>query len=408
MTNAGGALEGIRILDLSRVLAGPSCTQLLGDLGADVLKVERPDVGDETRTWGPPYLKDASGGDTTESAYYLCCNRNKRSVTIDMARPEGAALIQRLAAKSDVLIENFKVGGLAKFGLAYDDLRPELPRLVYCSITGFGQTGPYAQRPGYDLVVQGMGGLISMTGEPDGPPVKVPIAVNDVMTGLNAAIAILAALRHRDRTGKGQHIDLALLDVQVGWLFNQGANYLVGGVVPKRLGTAHPNTVPYQAFEAMDGWVVCGANNDEQFKRFAAIIGRQELGTEARFLTNAARLQNRAALVAIVTDALKTRSSSYWVEAFEKASLPCCPVNTLDQVFADPHVEERAMRISMPHPLAAGRHVDLIGSPIKLSDTPVSYRRSPPTLGEQTDEVLQEVLGIDAGDRAALRKASII
>jgi crotonobetainyl-CoA:carnitine CoA-transferase CaiB-like acyl-CoA transferase len=408
MTNAGGALEGIRILDLSRVLAGPSCTQLLGDLGADVLKVERPDVGDETRTWGPPYLKDASGGDTTESAYYLCCNRNKRSVTIDMARPEGAALIKRLAAKSDVLIENFKVGGLAKFGLAYDDLRPELPRLVYCSITGFGQTGPYAQRPGYDLVVQGIGGLISMTGEPDGPPVKVPIAVNDVMTGLNAAIAILAALRHRDRTGKGQHIDLALLDVQVGWLFNQGANYLVGGVVPKRLGTAHPNTVPYQAFEAMDGWVVCGANNDEQFKRFAAIIGRQELGTEARFLTNAARLQNRAALVAIVTDALKTRSSSYWVEAFEKASLPCCPVNTLDQVFADPHVEERAMRISMPHPLAAGRHVDLIGSPIKLSDTPVSYRRSPPTLGEQTDEVLQEVLGLDAGDRAALRKTSII
>jgi crotonobetainyl-CoA:carnitine CoA-transferase CaiB-like acyl-CoA transferase len=408
MTNAGGALEGIRILDLSRVLAGPSCTQLLGDLGADVLKVERPDVGDETRTWGPPYLKDASGGDTTESAYYLCCNRNKRSVTIDMARPEGAALIKRLAAKSDVLIENFKVGGLAKFGLAYDDLRPELPRLVYCSITGFGQTGPYAQRPGYDLVVQGIGGLISMTGEPDGPPVKVPIAVNDVMTGLNAAIAILAALRHRDRTGKGQHIDLALLDVQVGWLFNQGANYLVGGVVPKRLGTAHPNTVPYQAFEAMDGWVVCGANNDEQFKRFAAIIGRQELGTEARFLTNAARLQNRAALVAIVTDALKTRSSSYWVEAFEEASLPCCPVNTLDQVFADPHVEERAMRISMPHPLAAGLHVDLIGSPIKLSDTPVSYRRSPPTLGEQTDEVLQEVLGLDAGDRAALRKTSII
>jgi crotonobetainyl-CoA:carnitine CoA-transferase CaiB-like acyl-CoA transferase len=259
MTKPGGALEGIRILDLSRVLAGPSCTQLLGDLGADVLKVERPDVGDETRTWGPPYLKDASGGDTTESAYYLCCNRNKRSVTIDMARPEGAALIKRLAAKSDVLIENFKVGGLAKFGLAYDDLRTELPRLVYCSITGFGQTGHYAQRPGYDLVVQGMGGLISMTGQPDGPPVKVPIAVNDVMTGLNAAIAILAALRHRDRTGKGQHIDLALLDVQVGWLFNQGANYLVGGVVPKRLGTAHPNTVPYQAFETMDGWVVCGA-----------------------------------------------------------------------------------------------------------------------------------------------------
>jgi crotonobetainyl-CoA:carnitine CoA-transferase CaiB-like acyl-CoA transferase len=408
MTNVGGALDGIRILDLSRVLAGPSCTQLLGDLGADVLKVERPGVGDETRTWGPPYLKDSSGGDTTESAYYLCCNRNKRSVTIDLGHPEGAALIKRLAAKSDVLIENFKVGGLAKFGLGYDDLKIDQPRLVYCSITGFGQTGPYAQRPGYDLVVQGMGGLISMTGEPDGPPVKVPIAVNDVMTGLNAAIAILAALRHRDQTGKGQHIDLALLDVQVGWLFNQGANYLVGGVIPKRLGTAHPNTVPYQAFETMDGWVVCGANNDDQFKRFATIIGRQELSGDNRFLTNAARLENRTALVPIITDLLKSRSSAYWVDAFEKASLPCCPVNTLDQVFADPHVEERGMRISMPHPLAPDRHVDLIGSPIRLSDTPATYRRSPPILGEQTDEVLQEVLGLDANDRAALRKASII
>lgn len=408
MTELAGALEGIRILDLSRVLAGPSCTQLLGDLGADVLKVERPGVGDETRTWGPPYLKDSAGSDTTESAYYLCCNRNKRSVTIDMGRPEGAALIKRLAAKSDVLIENFKVGGLAKFGLGYEDLKAEFPRLVYCSITGFGQTGPYAPRPGYDLVVQGMGGLISMTGEPDGPPVKVPIAVNDVMTGLNAAIAILAALRHRERTGMGQHIDLALLDVQVGWLFNQGANYLIGGVVPKRLGTAHPNTVPYQAFETMDGWVVCGANNDGQFKRFASIIGRPELGTDNRFLTNAARLENRGALVAIITDLLKTRSSAYWVGAFETASLPCCPVNTLDQVFADPHVEERGMRISMSHPFSPNKQVDLIGNPIKLSDTPTSYRRSPPVLGEQTDEVLQEVLGLDANDRAALRKASII
>lgn len=408
MTDAPGALDGIRILDLSRVLAGPSCTQLLGDLGADVLKVERPGVGDETRTWGPPYLKDASGGDTTESAYYLCCNRNKRSVTIDMGRPEGAALIKRLAAKSDVVIENFKVGGLAKFGLGYDDLKSELPRLVYCSITGFGQTGPYAQRPGYDLVVQGMGGLISMTGEPDGPPVKVPIAVNDVMTGLNAAIAILAALRHRDRTGKGQHIDLALLDVQIGWLFNQGANYLVGGVVPKRLGTAHPNTVPYQAFETKDGWVVCGANNDDQFRRFAAIIGKEELGADARFLTNAARLQNRAALVAMVTEAMKVKPSAHWVQAFEHASLPCCPVNTLDEVFADPNVEARAMRIPMRHPLAGDRHVDLIGNPIKLSETPASYRRTPPILGEQTDEVLAEVLGLDAGDRAALRKERII
>jgi crotonobetainyl-CoA:carnitine CoA-transferase CaiB-like acyl-CoA transferase len=401
-------LEGLRILDLSRVLAGPSCTQLLGDLGADVLKVERPGVGDETRTWGPPYVKDSRGAETTESAYYLSCNRNKRSVTIDMGRPEGAALIRRLAAKSDVLVENFKVGGLAKFGLGYADLRAELPRLIYCSITGFGQTGPYAQRPGYDLVVQGMGGLISMTGEADGPPVKVPIAVNDVMTGLNAAVAILSALRHRDRTGEGQHIDLALLDVQVGWLFNQGLNYLVGGVVPKRMGTAHPNTVPYQAFATADGWIVCGANNDEQFKRFAAIVGKGELGGDSRFATNSARLRNRDRLVAIVQEALQARPSIYWMGAFEKAQLPCCPVNTLDQVFSDPQVEQRGMRISMPHPLAAEGCIDLIGNPIKLSDTPATYRRAPPTLGEHTDAVLEEVLGLAASDCTALRTAGII
>lgn len=408
MAEGKGALDGIRILDLSRVLAGPSCTQLLGDLGADVLKVERPDVGDETRTWGPPYVKNAKGEDTTESAYYLCCNRNKRSVSIDMSRPEGAALIKSLAAKSDVLIENFKVGGLAKFGLGYGDLQSELPRLIYCSITGFGQTGPYAQRPGYDLVVQGMGGLISMTGEADGPPVKVPIAVNDVMTGLNAAVAILAALRHRDRTGEGQHIDLGLLDVQVGWLFNQGANYLVGGVVPKRLGTGHPNTVPYQAFETADGWIVCGANNDEQFKRFATIIGQAELAGDARFLTNSARVQHRGALVPLVQGALGKKTSSDWVGAFEAASLPCCPVNTLDQVFADPQIEEREMRISMAYSLAGQGRIDLIGNPIKLSKTPATYRRPPPTLGQQTDEVLEEVLDLGASVRSALRRARII
>jgi crotonobetainyl-CoA:carnitine CoA-transferase CaiB-like acyl-CoA transferase len=253
-----------------------------------------------------------------------------------------------------------------------------------------------------------MGGLISMTGEPDGPPVKVPIAVNDVMTGLNASVAILAALRHRDRTGEGQHIDLALLDAQVGWLFNQGANYLVGGHIPRRLGTAHPNTVPYQAFETADGWIVCGANNDEQFKRFAAVIGKPELGGDARFLTNALRLQNRAALVAPVTEALRTRTSTHWVDAFEKAKLPCCPVNTLDQVFDDPQVQQRAMRISMPYPLAAEGSVELIGNPIKLSETPPTYRRAPPTLGQQTDEVLEDVLGLGASDRAALREARII
>jgi crotonobetainyl-CoA:carnitine CoA-transferase CaiB-like acyl-CoA transferase len=408
MTHAAGALSGICVLDLSRVLAGPSCTQLLGDLGADVIKVERPHVGDETRTWGPPFLKDAQGTDTTESGYYLSCNRNKRSVSIDIGKPEGADLIKRLAGQADVLIENFKVGGLSRFGLGYDDLKNELPRLVYCSITGFGQTGPYADRPGYDLVVQGMGGLISMTGEPGRPPVKVPIAVNDVMTGLNAAVAILAALRHRDRTGRGQHIDLGLLDVQVGWLYNQGLNYLTGGIVPERLGTAHPNTVPYQAFETSDGWIVCGANNDEQFKRFAALIGRHELAADSRFSTNSARLANRAILVRVIEVAMKESPSLHWIGAFEKVNLPCCPVNTLDQVFADPQVEARQMRIAMQHPLASKGHVDLIGTPIKMSETPPSYRRHPPYLGENTDEVLEQLLGLDAGARNALKESRII
>jgi glutaryl-CoA transferase len=408
MTHAAGALDGIRVLDLSRVLAGPSCTQLLGDLGADIIKVERPRVGDETRTWGPPFVKDAQGSDTTESGYYLSCNRNKRSVGIDMGKPEGAALIRRLTAQVDVFIENFKVGGLSRFGLGYDDLKDEFPRLVYCSITGFGQTGPYAERPGYDLVVQGMGGLISMTGEPGRPPVKVPIAVNDVMTGLNAAVAILAALRHRDRTGRGQHIDLGLLDVQVGWLYNQGLNYLTGGMVPERLGTAHPNTVPYQAFESSDGWIVCGANNDDQFRRFAAVIGRRELAGDPLYSANSARLANRAKLVSVIEAALKTNTSGHWIEVFAEASLPCCPVNTLDQVFADPQVEARQMRIAMSHPLSGKGAVDLIGSPIKMSDTPPSYRHHPPYLGENTDEVLEELLGLDEGAKANLRASRII
>jgi crotonobetainyl-CoA:carnitine CoA-transferase CaiB-like acyl-CoA transferase len=403
-----GALSGIRILDLSRVLAGPSCTQLLGDLGADVIKVERPGVGDETRTWGPPFVKDASGADTTESGYYLSCNRNKRSVCIDMAKPEGAILIKRLVATSDVLVENFKVGGLARFGLSYENLNEEFPRLIYCSITGFGQTGPYAQRPGYDLVVQGMGGLISMTGEPGRAPVKVPIAVNDVMTGLNAAVGILTALRHRDQTGRGQHIDLGLLDVQVGWLFNQGLNYLTGGLIPERLGTAHPNSVPYQAFECSDGWIVCGANNDEQFKRFASLIDRPELAGDVLYATNSARLVNRASLIPIIAKLVKLNTMRHWIDAFEAASLPCCPVNTLDQVFADPQVEARQMRISMPHPLAGKGSIDLIGSPIRLSETPPSYRRHPPSLGENTDEVLEEVLGLDSSSRAKLRSAGVI
>lgn len=403
-----GALSGIRILDMSRVLAGPSCTQLLGDLGADVIKVERPGVGDETRTWGPPYVKDADGNETTEAGYYLSANRNKRSVTIDVAQPEGAALVKQLLGQCDVLIENFKVGGLAKYGLSYDDLKDEFPRLVYCSITGFGQTGPYAARPGYDMMAQGMGGLISMTGEPDRPPVKVPIAINDVMTGMYAAVGILAALRHRDATGKGQYIDLGLLDVQVGWLFNQGLNYLTGGGVPQRLGTAHPNTVPYQAFETADGFIILAANNDEQWRRFCDLAGRPDLIDDPQFAKNPDRVRNRDACSAIVADIVKQKPSRYWIEELEKVSVSCCPVYTLDEVFDDPGVKAREMQIAMDHPLAGSGQVDLIGSPLKMSETPADYRRPPPTLGQHTDEVLAEMLGLDDDARQALRDKKLI
>ena len=401
-------LTGIRILDLSRVLAGPSCTQLLGDLGAEVIKVERPGEGDETRAYGPPYVKDAEGKDTSESGYYLSCNRNKRSVTIDMSKPDGVALIKQLIAKSDVLIENFKVGGLRKFGLAYDQLKEEHPRLVYCSITGYGQTGPYATWPGYDMMAQGMGGLISMTGEPDRPPVKVPIAVNDIITGLYAAIGILAALRYRDSTGKGQHIDLGLLDVQVGWLYNQGLNYLTGGHIPQRMGTAHPNTVPYQVFETSDGWMILAANNDEQFKRFCTVAGRMDLLDDPRFATNPDRVRHRNQIVPVVQAILKEKSTKYWLRTLEEANVPCGPVNSVDQVFEDPQVLHRGMKIAMPHPLAGKGHVDLIGNPIKFSETPVHYQSAPPSLGEHTDKVLEEVLGLGDNVRQSLRAAGII
>ena len=405
---SGGSLAGIRVLDLSRVLAGPSCTQLLGDLGAEVIKVERPGVGDETRTWGPPYVKDGDGHDTTESGYYLCCNRNKRSIAVDFSKPEGAATIKQLVQRCDVLIENFKLGGLEKLGLGYDDLRRDQPRLVYCSITGYGQTGPYAARPGYDMVAQGIGGLISMTGEPDRPPVKVPIAVNDVMTGLYATIGILSALRHRDATGVGQHIDLGLLDVQVGWLYNQGLNYLTGGGIPQRLGTAHPNTVPYQVFETKDGWAIVAANNDGQFKRLCEAAGRPELSSDPRFATNSDRVRNRDKLVELVTEFLCTNTTAHWMDVLEKANVPCSPVNNVAEVFADPQVLARGMKIAMPHALSGSGTVDLIGCPLKLSETPVQYRRAPPTLGEHTEDVLREVLELPRAKIEALRAGGII
>ncbi len=403
-----GALSGIRILDMSRVLAGPSCTQLLGDLGADVIKVERPGVGDETRTWGPPYVKDAAGNETTEAGYYLSANRNKRSVTIDVAKPEGGRLIKRLLAECDVMIENFKVGGLAKYGLGYADLKDEFPGLVYCSITGFGQTGPYANRPGYDMMAQGMGGLISMTGEPDRAPVKVPIAINDVMTGMYASVGILAALRHRDATGQGQYIDLGLLDVQVGWLYNQGLNYLTGGTVPGRLGTAHPNSVPYQAFETADGFIILAANNDAQFERFCELAGREDLLADPRFKTNPDRVRNREACAEAVGAVIEQQSSRYWIEELEKVSVSCCPVYDMADVFADPGVRARDMQITMPYAPAGSGTVDLIASPLKMSATPPDYHRPPPTLGQHTDEVLEEILGLDPAEREKLRADGLI
>lgn len=408
MADAEGPLAGIRVLDLSRVLAGPVATQLLGDLGADVVKVERPRSGDDTRAWGPPYLKDAAGGDSSESAYFLSCNRNKRSLTIDLGKTEGQALVRELAARADVLIENFKVGDMARFGLAYADLAPLLPRLVYCSISGFGQTGPSAAQPGYDFLVQGMGGVMSITGEADGEPMKVGVAVADVVCGLYAAVAILAALRHRDETGQGQHIDLGLLDSQVAWLVNQGMNYLVSGTTPVRLGNAHPNIVPYQVFAASDGYVIIAVGNDAQFRRLAACVGMPGLADDEDYATNAARVRSRDRLVPILEALVRAKTRAHWLETLEGAGVPCGPVNDIGQVFADPQVIARQMRIAMAHPLAGAGGVDLIGNPLKLSVSPVGYRRPPPLLGQHTDEVLEEWLGLAADRRSALRAKKVL
>lgn len=408
MPEHAGPLEGIRILDMSRVLAGPSCCQLLGDLGADVIKVERPGVGDETRTWGPPFLQDEAGGDTTESAYYLCANRNKRSITVDVSKPDGAAVVKRLLAECDALIENFKVGGLARYGLGYDDLKADFPELVYCSITGYGQTGPYAPRPGYDMMAQGMGGIMSITGEADGPPVKVGVAINDVMSGMYTAVALLSALRHRDSSGRGQHIDVSLLDAQVGWLYNQGLNYLVGGETPGRLGTAHPNSAPYQAFPTSDGYIIIAANNDTQFKRFCEVADALALLDDPRFKTNPDRVRNRGELAAAVSDITRSRTIDDWIEALSAAGVGCAPINTIDRVFADPQVEHREMTIEMEHPLAGGTPVRLIGNPVKMSETPATYRLPPPTMGQHTREVLAELLDMSEDEQDALRSKGII
>lgn len=412
-------LTGIRVLDLSRVLAGPWCTQTLADLGADVIKVERPpgghgSGGDDTRGWGPPFLKDTEGADTTDAAYYLGTNRNKRSITVDIARPEGQALIRRMALKSDVFVENYKVGDLARYGLDFASLHAVNPRLVYCSVTGFGQTGPYRERAGYDYAIQGMGGLMSVTGPSraeiaddasGGGPQKVGVAVADLFTGMYAATAILAALRHRDATGQGQAIDMALLDTQVAMLANLGANYLTTGIAPQRVGNAHQNIVPYQVFEVADGHLILAVGNDGQFARFCDVAGRPDLARDPRYARNAGRVRERATLVPMLAALMKTRSRRAWLDALEMAKVPCGPINDLAEVFADPQVIARAMTVNMPHPKAGS--LRLVANPIKLSRTPVQYRLPPPLLGEHTLELLRE-LGLDDAEVTALRDAKAI
>ncbi|MDO8385716.1 MAG: CaiB/BaiF CoA-transferase family protein [Polaromonas sp.] len=388
-------LTGVRVLDLSRVLAGPWAGQLLADLGADVVKVEKPGAGDDTRAWGPPYLKDAGGRDTTEATYFLCANRNKRSVAIDIATPEGQAQVRALAQQADVLLENFKVGGLQRYGLDYASLKQANPRLVYCSITGFGQTGPYAARAGYDFLIQGMGGLMSVTGQPDGEPgagpQKVGVALTDIMTGLYATIAVQAALAERATSGLGQHIDLALLDVQIACLANQASNYLAGGLVPRRMGNAHPNIVPYQAFPTADGDIILAVGNDGQFAKFCVVAGHPEWSSDERFASNAQRVANRAVLVPLLRQATVMRTSADWIAALEAAGVPCGPINRIDEVFADPQVVARGLQIALPHALAGS--VPLVANPIRLSGSPVAYQRPPPLLGEHTEEVLAQWLG---------------
>ncbi|MCM8737211.1 CoA transferase [Azospirillum sp. A1-3] len=398
-----GPLSHIRVLELSRVLAGPWSAQTLADLGADVIKVERPGAGDDTRAWGPPWAGD-------QSAYFLSTNRGKRSITIDFERPEGQELVRKLAAQADVVIENFKVGGLVKYGLDYDSLKAVNPRLVYCSITGFGQTGPYRNRAGYDFMIQGMGGLMSITGQPDGEPgggpVKVGVAVTDIFTGLYATIGIMGALAHRDRTGEGQQVDLALLDVQVAVLANQAMNCLVGGKAPQRLGNAHPNIVPYQAFATRDGYIILAVGNDGQFAKFCTVAGRPDLAKDERYATNPARVANRKELVALLEELIRTRDSHDWLSALEQVGVPCGPINDLTAVFEDPQVKARNIHQDLPHPTQGS--VPTVASPIRYSGTPLVHDTAPPTLGQHTDTVLAESLGLSEADIASLREKGVI
>lgn len=404
------ALDHIRVLDLTRVLAGPWCTQNLADLGADVIKVERPGVGDDTRSWGPPFARDQAGNPTSEAAYYLTANRGKRSIALDIATPEGQQVIRHLVMQSDVVIENYKVDQLKKYGLDYESLSALKPDLVYCSITGFGQTGPYAARAGYDFIIQGMGGLMSITGErdelPGGGPQKAGVAIADLMTGMYATIAILAALTHRDRTGVGQYIDMALLDVQVAMLANVGSNYLTTGKASKRWGNAHANIVPYQTFATSDGHIIVAAGNDSQYRKFVQAGGYSDLASDERFLTNPQRVEMRDTLVPLLAEMVKQKTKAEWLALLELEGVPCGPINRLDEVFADPQVQARQCAIELDHPSAD--KVKLVASPMRLSATPVRYDQAPPLLGQHTAQVLQELLGYDAEQLNALRDKKII
>lgn len=409
---AAGALAGIKVLDLSRVLAGPWCTQILADLGADVVKVELPGAGDDTRHWGPPFLQDAQGQDTDQASYFAACNRNKRSVTIDMSKPQGQALIRQLAEQADVLVENFKVGGLAKYGLDYASLSALNPRLVYCSVTGFGQTGPYAERAGYDLLIQASSGMMSITGRADGEPggggVRVGVALTDLFTGVYASTAVLAALRAREQTGRGQHIDMALLDVGMAILANQASGYLNTGKVPQRQGNSHPSLAPYQDFPTADGAMLLAIGNDGQFARWCEAAGRPEWSRDARFATNTARVHHRATLIPAMEELTRQRSTAQWVALLEDKAVPCGPINDIGQAFADPHVVARGLRLDLPRNAGDGiASVAGVASPLRLSEHPPVLRNAPPALGQHTDEVLRE-LGLQAGDIAALRASGTV
>lgn len=400
MTQRQSPLHDIKVLDLSRVLAGPWCTQNLADMGADVIKVERPNGGDDTRGWGPPFLKDADGADTSEAAYYLSTNRNKRSIAIDIASQEGADLVREMAKRCDVLVENFKVGGLKKYGLDYESLRKINPSLIYCSITGFGHSGPLAHLPGYDFMIQGMGGLMSITGErddlPGGGPQKAGVAVTDLFTGMYAALAIVGAVRERDSSGQGQHIDMSLLDCHVAMLANQNLNYMTSGVAPKRAGNAHQNVVPYQVFASSDGHLIVATGNDSQYRAYCEVLGRPDLGTHADYATNSQRLKNRVALIKLLEAIMLTRTRDEWIESLQRVGVPCGPINTLDQVFENPQVKDREIWKTMPHPLAGS--VPTTASPIRYSETPVQYRMAPPLLGQHTREILEELGLADRAD----------